>query len=232
MKRFWKDNWFYLCCVALVFVAMVSALILVPKAELHLCLNGVHNSFLDGLFRHYSDFVKWPVYILMVLPLLFWKQGWTVVFACTEAASALLVQVLKSAFNMPRPSTFFGTLAEEGSPLAADWQQVVVEGVNMHSWHSFPSGHSATFFVFFSVCAFIYAYEKLPWSKLVGLVCLVLALLGGYSRIYLSQHFLMDVCGGMTEGVLMSVVVFALFVKKKWTEKPWFEKNIVFYLHK
>ena len=226
MKQFFKDNALYLSLSLLVLVAMVIALVAVPKAELHMWLNGTHTPWLDSFFRHYSNFVKWPVYVLMLLPLLVWKPGWTVVFASTEAASALVIHVVKAIFNMPRPKTFFEELIAANPSLSADWQQIMVDGVRMHSWHSFPSGHTATFFVFFSLCAFIYVYERWPRGKEASVVCLILALLGGYSRIYLSQHFLMDVCGGMAEGVLMSVVVFCLFVEKGWTEKPWFSRRL------
>lgn len=226
MKQFLKNNATFLCGALLVLMAMLIALFVVPKADLHLWLNGVHTPWLDSFFRHYSNFVKWPVYILMLLPLLVWKPGWTAVFACTEAASALCIQALKYAFNMPRPKTFFEEWLAHHPSFAADWQQIMVDGVNMHSWHSFPSGHTASFFVFFSLCAFIWAYEQWPRKNEAAIVCLILALLGGYSRIYLSQHFLMDVCAGMAEGVLMSVVMFWLFTAKGWTEKQWFNKRL------
>lgn len=226
MKRFFRDNALYLSGVLLVLLGMSAALIGVPKPELHLLLNGYHSPFLDEFFFRYTHFVNWLVYVLMLLPLLCWKQGWTAVFAATEAASALVIQGLKWIFNMPRPKTVFTELGLTDSDLFADFQRIIVSQVHMHGWHSFPSGHTATFFVFFSICAFIYAYERWPGKSFAAIVCLLLALLGGYSRIYLSQHFLMDVCAGMTEGTLMSVIVFGLFESKGWTEKPWFKRNL------
>ncbi|MBR4546505.1 MAG: phosphatase PAP2 family protein [Paludibacteraceae bacterium] len=63
--------------------------------------------------------------------------------------------------------------------------------------------------------AFLYAQEpKAPCKQEVGLICLILAALEGYSRIYLSQHFLLDVTVGMTIGVLTSVGIFYIFLKK------------------
>ena len=43
---------------------------------------------------------------------------------------------------------------------------------------------------------------------------LFLAALGGYSRIYLSQHFMVDVCVGSIIGFVTPFVVFWLSRKK------------------
>ena len=218
MKEFLRNNAFFCTCWLLVLLAMVTALVVVPKAELHMALNAWHCPALDVFFRYYTQFVQWPVYVLMLLPLLGllprWKGKeclkpiWTALFAAAEALSALISQLIKHIWNMPRPKTFFEDLQEYVLP--------VVEGVHMHSWHSFPSGHTASFFVFFSLCAFIYAGEGRPYKHLFGFMCLILALLGGYSRIYLSQHFLLDVCVGMVNGTLVSAAVYVFFSAKNF----------------
>jgi membrane-associated phospholipid phosphatase len=46
------------------------------------------------------------------------------------------------------------------------------------------------------------------------LALLALAALGGYSRIYLSQHFLSDVCVGSIIGIIAPFVVFFLLQNK------------------
>jgi membrane-associated phospholipid phosphatase len=46
------------------------------------------------------------------------------------------------------------------------------------------------------------------------LALLALAALGGYSRIYLSQHFLMDVCVGSIIGFVTPFVIFFKFQNK------------------
>jgi membrane-associated phospholipid phosphatase len=45
---------------------------------------------------------------------------------------------------------------------------------------------------------------------------LLLALLIGYSRIYLSQHFLEDVYGGSIVGTVTTFFIFWLAMKKNW----------------
>ena len=72
----------------------------------------------------------------------------------------------------------------------------------MNSWNSFPSGHTTAAFAMY--CSFSY-YVK---SKRVDLVLFLVAFLVGYSRIYLSQHFLIDVIFGAILGVLASFLAF------------------------
>ena len=70
-----------------------------------------------------------------------------------------------------------------------------VEGVHLHHYHSFPSGHTtAAFALFMTLCL-------LTDKKPLHFIYFILAALGGYSRIYLSQHFAIDVFAGSIIGV-------------------------------
>ena len=226
MKRIFRDNWLFLSCTALTFLAMVVALCVVPKAELHLALNAYHTPFLDSFFFHYTHFCNWPMYVLMVLPLLCRRPVWSAVFGATEGIATIIAHIVKACWSMPRPKAFFESIAEEQPALYEAWQQTVVEAVNLHSWHSFPSGHTTAFFAFFATLAFLYSSEKnAPCKQLVGFACFVLALLGGYSRIYLSQHFTLDVCTGMAIGTLTSLLVFFVCSKKNVNFSARFHKK-------
>ena len=203
----------------LLFLAMLVALLLVPKSELHLWLNGLHTPFLDGCMRTITYFAQWPLYLIALL-LFCRRYSMLAYYAISEVAAAALVQVLKHSFNMPRPVTVFGN-----DPA---FQQIIVEGVRMHNWHSFPSGHTQTFFVFFTVLVIVLPAlcknQSAALRTLIALVALLLAALGAYSRIYLSQHFLMDVCAGSCIGVMVPMMLWPLY--KRWTEK-WGNKGIL-----
>ncbi len=87
-----------------------------------------------------------------------------------------------------------------------------VPGVTVHLTASFPSGHSATAFVFYLIFCLIL---KKQWWVFIGLVY---ALLVGYSRIYLAQHFPFDVAGGIIVAifsVLFSILIQRVFDKRK-----------------
>lgn len=66
-----------------------------------------------------------------------------------------------------------------------------VKGVVMHQLNSFPSGHTATAFTIFLLTIYLFNQTKLI------LIGLLYAMLCGYSRVYLGQHFPMDVGGGI-----------------------------------
>jgi len=86
-----------------------------------------------------------------------------------------------------------------------------VRGVELLSAYSFPSGHTTTVF-----CAFLLAclFIKNTWVIPIGFL---FALLVGYSRIYLAQHFPLDVGAGMITAVIS--ILLSLLVQKKWEDR-------------
>lgn len=71
-----------------------------------------------------------------------------------------------------------------------------VPGVVMHSWNSFPSGHTATAFTLFLLTVYLFPNK---WVFAIGAIY---ALICAYSRVYLGQHFPMDLGGGMLVAVI------------------------------
>lgn len=182
-----------------------------PKAESHLLLNSYHTSIQDGFFKYYSMMAEGPIYVLVLLPLLWKKIKFTIFFALCELSGGGVLQILKHTISTDRPVSVFEHYHHMILPL--------VQGVDMHHGNSFPSGHASTFFVFFTCCALYMAYhhkqkdyQNNRWAWM--LVCMmmlsffVLAALGAYSRVYLSQHFLSDVCVGSLIGFVTPCLMF------------------------
>lgn len=72
----------------------------------------------------------------------------------------------------------------------------------MYSQNSFPSGHSTSAFcLFFCLCII----SPKVWQK-IFFFCL--AILIGFSRVYLSQHFFEDIYVGSIIGVGFSFTIF------------------------
>jgi len=79
-----------------------------------------------------------------------------------------------------------------------------VPGVVMHSWNSFPSGHTATAFTLFLLTIYLFPTK---WVFAIGAI---FAMICAYSRVYLGQHFPMDLGGGILVAVIsvqLSIVI-------------------------
>lgn len=83
-----------------------------------------------------------------------------------------------------------------------------VPGVELHTAYSFPSGHTTTAFTIFLIgCLLI----RRKWILPVGFIY---ALTVAYSRVYLAQHFPLDLGGGMIAAVL--TILLSALVQTKW----------------
>lgn len=81
-----------------------------------------------------------------------------------------------------------------------------VPGVEMHLWNSFPSGHTATAFSIYFVLVYFFPNKKMIlFGLLVAAAC-------GYARIYLGQHFPLDVAGGIL--VAIATITTSIYLRK------------------
>ena len=213
MKSIFKTLSVYSVAYLVLLTVVLGLLYTYPKPELHMMLNSHHTGFQDVFFRYYSGLAEWPLDILALVPLIWKRKELTIFFAMSELSSALVVRILKLIYHAPRPVVVFEDYPNMLLPL--------VDGVEMRHSNSFPSGHTSTFFVFFTCCAIMLAYYYLHANRernwrtwmvfsLGSLVLLAMAALGGYSRIYLSQHFMQDVCVGSIIGFTMPWLVYSL----------------------
>ena len=82
-----------------------------------------------------------------------------------------------------------------------------VDGVVMHMWNSFPSGHTATAFTFFLMIVYFFPKKS---ALIMGAIYAVAC---GYSRVYLAQHFPLDVAGGIIVAII--TVLTSLYLRNK-----------------
>jgi membrane-associated phospholipid phosphatase len=201
---------------SILLMSMLGLQYVYPKLELHLLLNSYHTRLQDVFFTYYSMLAEGPLYALALIPV-FWKKVRMILFfGLCELSGGAVLQILKHLISMPRPSSVFENYPDITLP--------VVEGVSLHSGNSFPSGHASTFFIFCTCCALYLAYRykrevvhNRSKKILFGfslLILLALAALGAYSRVYLSQHFLSDVCMGSVIGFVTPCLMF-YFGRKK-----------------
>lgn len=117
----------------------------------------------------------------------------------------------------PRPFEFY---SQKGIALN------LVEGVKLHHWNTFPSGHTLTAFSIVFLIRVLYPKLPIKYTYLA----ILLASFCGLSRIILVQHWPMDVLGGMVLGC--SAALFAQWFHNKFLPKTTFSKSLISMLKK
>jgi membrane-associated phospholipid phosphatase len=191
----------------LTFVVILSALIIVnQKGDLHLWITSFNSPVADVFFHYYTFVGDWIPYAF-VAGLLFYRYRIALFILVSQLATGLVSIIIKQTWNEPRPVLYF----KEHFPTIQLHQ---IAGEHMHYAHSFPSGHTITAFSFFLALSF---FSKRPS---IQFLYFLLAFLVGYSRIYLSQHFAIDVLAGSFIGVSITILCKYYFDKApvKWAD--------------
>ncbi len=175
------------------------------KEEIHIAINKVYSGFGDFIMPKVTLMADGITITVLVLLMFAWNRRYALFTGIACLVASAITQILKSTiyYGAPRPKLFFAT----PSPLR------FVPGVHNLSYDTFPSGHTTVAFAFLFSLVFT---VKSDWLK-TGLF--FLALLIGYSRIYLSQHFLEDVYGGSIIGTITSLLIFTFAVKMNWLKQ-------------
>lgn len=220
MKRLWQENAVFITLSLTLIVALGLALLLIPKADLHLLLCDRHSPARDVFYRFYTQVAEWFPYVLCVALLQFSRIGDGVFASSAMILSALTTQLFKHIVNAPRPLAWFNVHYP-------DIELPLTEGVRMNYWLSFPSGHTTSFFALAFVASILLTRNpRCPktTSYCIQLLLFVAASLGGYSRIYLSQHFALDVFAGVVVGTLITLVCYVVFCR--FEDQKWYNYRI------
>jgi membrane-associated phospholipid phosphatase len=180
----------------LLFAISFALLLLAGNTAATVWANGHHHPWLDVLFSRITLLGDWVIYLISIV------VGWRIshknaLAAITALAlSGLCVSLLKHQVfpDRNRPSA----VLEQGSIRQVPTQP-------LHRNNSFPSGHTATAFTGFCCMAFFIRSFGIQaiFALLAGLVA--------YSRMYLGQHFLVDLLAGAAIGISATLLSEWLF---------------------
>ncbi len=168
---------------------------------LYLNING--GPIADFFFTYCTNLGDGIMWVPLILFFIFYKRKLLPLILSALLVSTLFVQISKQCI-----------FPDEARPTKAISEQSIihtVKGVEVYTTNSFPSGHTTTVFCIFLLgCLFTSSISYL-------VIGFILALLTAYSRIYLAQHFPLDVGAGMITAVIsicISLWVQELFYKK------------------
>lgn len=174
-------------------------------------VNGMHTPWLDGYFAMITNLGDSLYFIPVLLCLFFIRYGYVVIMVVTGVAHALIVTLFKRVLY-PHAGRPISLLNVE--------QLYFVPGVDVHSKMSFPSGHTATAFAFLVLVSL---YMK---NRSLTVLLSFIALSVGISRIYLLQHFGMDVAMGAIIGTATAFITYYTIFSGGMT--GWMNKRLQF----
>lgn len=175
----------------------------IGKNEFFLLLNnnlGAVGDIFFTIITFLGDGAVWAVLLFVFIK--YNKQNIPLLIAAFVICT-LLVQVCKYVII---PDAFRPIKAIEATHLIH-----IVKGMEPHETASFPSGHTSAAFSFFLIGCLL-VHQK--WIVPVGFIY---AILVGYSRVYLAQHFPFDVAAGMLVGVI--TISLAILIQLWWNKR-------------
>jgi len=210
-----KNNLSFFFPYSLVLVALIPVLLINSKPELHLLINGYHNDFFDVFFKCITWIGDGIFIFVPVTILLFFSVRHVVFVVSAYLSTGLITQLLKRIFfnDVIRPSRLF----------ADEAQLHLVEGVRMLAGRSFPSGHATSAF---AICLSLALIVR---NNTMKFIFFIIACLVAFSRVYLSQHFLIDVYVGSVIGITGALVFYAVYYRNS---RQWHSWNILNIFHK
>ena len=161
-----------------------------------------HNSpFFDIFFKYATHLGDGIFCIVMGLLALLWSYRKGIIILISFVISGILSQTMKQFFNEARPPVYFEGMMKNIH---------TVSGVELLNSYSFPSGHTTTAFALYTLLAI--------WTQKSSLsfLWLIPAALVAYSRMYLFQHFLIDVFVGSMLGITVSMVLNYFLASATW----------------
>ena len=199
-----KNNAFFLIPYLVLLLALTAILISYSKPEIHLWINRHNSAFSDQFFKYITFLGDGLFIIIPAVILIFFSLRHFVFLLIAYFSTGLIAQILKRAFfdDVVRPSMYF-----QGSTSLH-----LVDGVKLLGSRSFPSGHATSAFALF-LCLALFSS-----NRYIKLACFIMACLVAFSRVYLSQHFLIDIFAGSLIGTLGTIAFYFVFYRedRKW----------------
>ena len=198
IDRLRNTSLFYIPYLCLFTIAVVYFLYQ-SHGEFVLWLNKLHNPVWDFFFKYWTHTGDEIFFAIVAIGLIFFKRRFGLVLALAGIGVAGIALFFKHVLfpEAQRPIIYF-----KGHEVLD-----LVDGVTVLSQHSFPSGHSMAAFALAIFIALMLQNNNYSLLLLIG------ATLAAVSRVYLSQHFLIDIMAGSLIGIVTGTIFYVCFEK-------------------
>ncbi len=192
---------------SLILSAGIILVLAIPKLQLHMLMNSSHAEVPDIFFKTVTWLGDGWFAVIFSLVFLFVRFRYFFMLILSFSLSGILAQFLKRVVfpEAMRPAAFFEQMPGLDT----------VAGVGLHHTLSFPSGHTTTAFAILLLSGFILR------NRMGFLTGMILAWSVALSRVYLSQHFFIDVLAGSVLGTLSALFFYWYFqrLKPEWLDR-------------
>ena len=182
------------------------------RADIYFAVNGLYTAWGDITAPYVTDLGDGNTIIIVSVILLLFSYRAAFLLSSSYAITSIVAQILKYSFDMPRPKVYF---ADQLSRIH------FVKDLYILQVHSFPSGHTVTAFAAGVVITYLVKDKR--W----GVLLLMVALLIGYSRMYLSQHFFEDVLAGSVVGTMVTLLWLSYIDRRGFLNSPRWARGLL-----
>jgi len=193
-------------CVCLIIKFVYS------RESIYFAVNSFNSLWADAIMPYITDLGEGFTVLILSAIIALYSYRKALLLASSFAVTSITAQILKYIFDAPRPRVYF---VHELSRIH------FVKGLYILGTHSFPSGHTVT--AFSAGVVITYLCKNKGW----GIPALLVAMLVGYSRMYLSQHFFEDVMAGSVIGVIVTVFWLSWLDSKQFIHSGKWERGVI-----
>jgi membrane-associated phospholipid phosphatase len=198
-RKLIHEHRFFLGVFAIYIVVGAFGFLIYKQGAETLFFDRHHSLVRDRLFIFTTHLAEGLTLTLIGVVLFFARLKYFFLYLIDLAVVSIVITVLKVNFfpERVRPALFF----------SGQYKLHFAAGIPVLTVYSFPSGHTA---VAFAVAFLLAIFIKRTW---VSMVLLCIALLVGLSRMYLMEHFWIDVYFGSLTGILITLLVYLALQK-------------------
>jgi membrane-associated phospholipid phosphatase len=206
-----RIKWLLIPYLVILCICLVIKLVF-SRETIYFTVNGLNSPIADFLAPFVTDLGNgwFAVIIAAVLTLFSYRKAFIVITAW--GVTSLFAQLIKNIVKAPRPKLYFQNQISHIH---------FVKGTYLDMHNSFPSGHTVT--AFSLAVLFTYWSKNKAW----GPIFLLIAVMVGYSRMYLSEHFFEDVTAGSVIGLVITVIWLYWLDNKKFIRRPKWKKGLL-----